>query len=50
MGLWYYLIVVLLASVDFPVEVPVGDLSRLISGASQRKSPSGGAGIPNIKA
>jgi hypothetical protein len=32
MGLWYYLIVVLLASVDFPVEFLVGDLSRLISG------------------
>ena len=50
MGLWCYLIVVLLASVDFPIELPVGDLSRLISGASQRKGPSDGAGIANTKA
>lgn len=40
MGLWYYLVVVLLASVDFPVELPVGDLSHLVPGASQRESTS----------
>src|SRR5271163_1991422 len=33
---WYLLIVQLLASVDFPVNLPVGDLSRFIKGASEK--------------
>lgn len=33
---WYLLLVQLLASVDFPFELPVGDLSRLVKGASQK--------------
>lgn len=38
MGLWYYLLVTLLTTVDFPLELPVGDLSHLVPGASQRRS------------
>jgi succinate-acetate transporter protein len=33
---WYLLIVQLLASVDFPLNLPVGDLSRVIRGASEK--------------
>jgi succinate-acetate transporter protein len=33
---WYLLFVQLLASVDFPLNLPVGDLSRFIKGASER--------------
>jgi len=33
---WYLFIVQLLASVDFPLNLPVGDLSGLIKGASER--------------
>jgi len=33
---WYLFIVQLLASVDFPLNLPVGDLSRFIKGASER--------------
>jgi uncharacterized protein len=33
---WYLLIVQLLASVDFPFNLPVGDLSRLVKGASDK--------------
>jgi succinate-acetate transporter protein len=35
---WYLFIVQLLASVDFPINLPVGDLSRFIKGASERAS------------
>lgn len=34
---WYLLFVQLLAAVDFPLNLPVGDLSRFIRGASERK-------------
>lgn len=33
---WYLFLVQLLASVDFPLNLPVGDLSRFIPGASDR--------------
>lgn len=33
---WYLLFVQLLASVDFPLNLPVGDLSRFIKGASEK--------------
>lgn len=33
---WYLFFIQLLASVDFPLNLPVGDLSRLIKGASER--------------
>lgn len=35
---WYLFIVQLLASVDFPLNLPVGDLSRYIKGASEKKA------------
>ena len=34
---WYVLLVQLLASVDFPFDLPVGDLSTVIQGGSERK-------------
>lgn len=34
---WYLLAVQLLAAVDFPINLPVGDLSGVIKGASKRK-------------
>ena len=33
---WYLFLVQLLASVDFPLNLPVGDLSRFIKGASEK--------------
>ncbi len=33
---WYLFIVQLLAAVDFPLNLPVGDLSRFIKGASEK--------------
>lgn len=35
---WYLFLVQLLAAVDFPLNLPVGDLSRLIKGASEQKN------------
>lgn len=35
---WYLFFVQLLAAVDFPLNLPVGDLSRFIKGASEKKS------------
>jgi len=35
---WYLFFVQLLAAVDFPLNLPVGDLSRFIKGASERKN------------
>lgn len=35
---WYLFTVQLLASVDFPINLPVGDLSRFIKGASEKKN------------
>ncbi|KAE8360862.1 GPR1/FUN34/yaaH family-domain-containing protein [Aspergillus caelatus] len=34
---WYFLFVQLLATVDFPLTLPIGDLSRIIPAASERK-------------
>ena len=34
---WYLFFVQLLAAVDFPLNLPVGDLSRFVKGASDRK-------------
>lgn len=36
MMVWYLLVVQLLESVDFPVTLPVGDLSQLIKGKKER--------------
>ncbi|EXJ77981.1 hypothetical protein A1O3_09140 [Capronia epimyces CBS 606.96] len=38
---WYLFFVQLLASVDFPLNLPVGDLSGLIKGASERANRKG---------
>lgn len=35
---WYLFFVQLLAAVDFPLNLPVGDLSRFVKGASERKT------------
>jgi len=35
---WYLFFVQLLAAVDFPLNLPVGDLSQFIKGASERNS------------
>lgn len=35
---WYLFFVQLLAAVDFPLNLPVGDLSRFIKGASEKKN------------
>lgn len=35
---WYLLAAQLLLSVDFPFVLPVGDLSHLVRGASERKN------------
>lgn len=37
---WYLFLVLLLASVDFPLNLPVGDLSRLIKGGSEKTKAS----------
>lgn len=34
---WYLFFVIMLAALDFPFQLPVGDLSRVIKGASERK-------------
>ena len=36
MMVWYLLLVQLLEAVDFPISPPVGDLSNLIKGKSER--------------
>ncbi|PSN68757.1 GPR1/FUN34/YaaH-class plasma membrane protein-like protein [Corynespora cassiicola Philippines] len=35
---WWIFIAIMLASIDFPIVLPVGDLSNVIKGASQRES------------
>ncbi|KJK65728.1 Mitochondrial 18 KDa protein MTP18 [Aspergillus parasiticus SU-1] len=39
---WYFLLVQMLASVDFPFTLPVGDLSRIIGGASDKGAKEAG--------
>jgi hypothetical protein len=34
---WYILLAILLAIVDFPIQIPVGDLSSVIKGKSARE-------------
>ena len=34
---WYIFFAIMLASLDFPFSVPVGDLSHIIRGASEKK-------------
>lgn len=34
---WYIFFAIMLASVDFPLQIPVGDLSTVIKGASAKK-------------
>jgi len=38
MGGWYILLVLLLAAVDFPIQIPVGDLSTIIKGKSDKEN------------
>lgn len=33
---WYIFLALLLASVDFPIQIPVGDLSTIIKGKSDK--------------
>jgi uncharacterized protein len=35
---WYIFLVLMLASVDFPIQLPLGDLSTIIKGASEKVS------------
>lgn len=39
---WYLFLVQLLAAVDFPLNLPVGDLSRFIQGASEKAKAKSG--------
>ena len=34
---WYIFLAIMLASVDFPFELPIGDLSGAIKGASEKR-------------
>ena len=36
MMIWYVLLVQLLDAVDFPITLPVGDLSKIIKGKSEK--------------
>jgi len=38
MMIWYVLLVQLLEAVDFPLTLPVGDLSKIIKGKSEKKA------------
>ncbi|KAF5543687.1 GPR1 [Fusarium phyllophilum] len=38
---WYILLAILLAIVDFPIQIPVGDLSSVIKGKSEREMRPG---------
>ncbi|KAI4119319.1 MAG: hypothetical protein LQ345_000756 [Seirophora villosa] len=38
---WYLFLAIMLASLDFPLQVPVGDLSTLIRGASEKARDGG---------
>lgn len=35
---WWIFIAIMLASLDFPIEIPVGDLSGIMKGASERRA------------
>jgi hypothetical protein len=38
---WYAFLSSLLQSVDFPIELPMGDLSSFVRGASEKKKTAG---------
>ena len=38
---WWLFLAIMLAAVDFPIALPVGDLSTLIKGASDRGGAAG---------
>jgi len=38
---WWIFLAITLASVDFPLAIPVGDLSTMIKGASERGGAAG---------
>ncbi|KAL8860785.1 MAG: hypothetical protein Q9178_002815 [Gyalolechia marmorata] len=37
---WWIFLAIMLASLDFPIQIPVGDLSTMIKGASEKKKVS----------
>lgn len=37
---WYIFMAIMLASLDFPFQLPVGDLTRFVKGASDKKRPA----------
>ncbi|KAL8853748.1 MAG: hypothetical protein Q9221_001391 [Calogaya cf. arnoldii] len=37
---WWIFLAIMLASLDFPIQIPVGDLSSMIKGASEKKKVS----------
>lgn len=47
-GAWWILAAQILASVDFPLQLPVGDLSHIIKGASDKKSAKVIEGTDNV--
>lgn len=38
---WYLLTAIMLGIVDFPIQIPVGDLSGIIKGRSERMARGG---------
>jgi succinate-acetate transporter protein len=43
---WYLLAAQLSASVDFPINLPVGDLSKIVKGATDRATPKAEKAVP----
>lgn len=37
---WYIWMAIMLASLDFPFQLPVGDLSKYVKGASEKRKPA----------
>lgn len=44
---WYIFLVQILASVDFPYELPIGDLSTVVKGGTERRARSSRHLTPN---
>jgi len=42
---WWIFLAIMLASLDFPLSLPVGDLSHIIKGASEKKRGKGGSAV-----
>lgn len=38
---WWIFFAIMLASLDFPLNLPVGDLSHIVKGASEKKRVKG---------